>query len=193
MADNKIPKLRKSRTDASEKILERINIGKELLETQISSGEKLGKLMSDTRKWTDYNKTLFGNLFDKSPLSRGHGSVNAVLADQSLYEETADHKKDISRWINDLESIYESNWNYTRNYQVTLNRLCDTHDTMNNENKKIFIGHGGSPVWRELKDFLVEYIRTSLRRIQSYSTRLVSTTSDRLKEMLESCVWHSLL
>ena len=105
MTDNKPSKLRVSRAEASEKIRIRIDIGKELLETQISSEEELTVLERETSKWTDYNKTLFDNLFDKSPLLGWHGSVMIAVAGQSLYEDIDDHKKNISRWINDLSGM----------------------------------------------------------------------------------------
>ena len=61
---------------------------------------------------------------------------------QSLGEEIISHRGSIESRINELESIYERLELYEElpsNTQQTMNR-----DTMNNENKKIFIGHGGS-------------------------------------------------
>ena len=55
--------------------------------------------MRDTRKWTDYNIILFDSLFDESPLSEGHGSV--IVAPTGV----GYHKRDISHWIADLESV----------------------------------------------------------------------------------------
>ncbi|MYC77325.1 hypothetical protein F4X10_16300, partial [Candidatus Poribacteria bacterium] len=59
-------------------------------------------------------------------------------------------------------------------------------DTMNNENKKYFIGHGRSPVWRELKDFLENRLGLPYEEFNRIP-QAGNTTSDRLKEMLESC------
>ena len=42
---------------ATQRISKQINIGKELLETEISTKQEFDKLKSETRKWTDYNKT----------------------------------------------------------------------------------------------------------------------------------------
>ena len=62
------------------------------------------------------------------------------------------------------------------------------NNTTNNENKKIFIGHGRSPVWRELKDFIegtLELPYEEFNRIPVAGRSI----SDRLKEMLEgSCM-----
>ena len=59
---------------------------------------------------------------------------------------------------------------------------------MNNENKKIFIGHGRSHIWRELKDFIVDTLglkHEEFNRISPAGT----PTSNRLEKMLEeSCI-----
>ena len=182
MTDKTPSKLRVSRVEASEKILERINIGKELLEPQISSEEEFGKLKSETWKWVDYNKTLFNTLFHESPLPDWHGKPFLYIAVRSLIEEITDHGENVSRWINDLESIYEQLELYEElpnNTQHTMN-----NDTMNNENKKIFIGHGRSDIWRELKDFIVDTLGLEYDEFNRISPA-GKATSDRLKEMLK--------
>ena len=55
---------------------------------------------------------------------------------------------------------------------------------MNNENKKVFIGHGGSHIWRELKDFIVDRLGLEYEEFNRISPA-GKATSDRLKEMLE--------
>ena len=60
------------------------------------------------------------------------------------------------------------------------------NSSINNEKKKYFIGHGRSPIWLELKDFLenkLGYPYEEFNRIPQAG----KTTSNRLKEMLESC------
>ena len=186
MADNTISKLRVSRAEASEKIRRRIDIGKELHEAQIYSEQDFDKLKSDTKKWADYNKTLFGTLFDESPLPNWHGEPVLYITIRSLSEEIISHKESIESWIADLESIYERLELYEElpsNTRQTANR-----DTMNNANKKIFIGHGGSHVWRELKDFIEDTLGLDCVEFNSVSPAGKSTV-DRLKEMLaESCM-----
>ena len=83
-----------------------------------------------------------------------------------------------------MESIYESLELYEElpnNTQQPTNR-----DTMNNENKKIFIGHGGSHIWRELKDFIVETLGLEYEEFNRISPA-GKTNKERLKEMLEVC------
>ena len=73
MTDNKLPKLRVSEAKASEKIRRRIDKGKELLKTEISTAEEFKDFERVTEKWSNYNTTLFHVLFDKSPLPNTHG------------------------------------------------------------------------------------------------------------------------
>ena len=110
MANNDNTKLIVARTEAREKIQDRINKGNELLNTPVNSQTELDNLKSETRKWIDYNLTLFKTLFSKSPLSAWtHGSINFAIAyrENALYRETNDYKENIQDWTNQLESIYE--------------------------------------------------------------------------------------
>lgn len=49
----------------------------------------------------------------------------------------------------------------------------------------IFIGHGGSPLWRELKDFISDRLRLDVDEFSRVATAGVHT-SQRLEEMLQS-------
>ena len=186
MTDNTPSNLIVNEAEATERISKQIDTGKELLERQLSSEQEFGKLKRDTSKWINYNQTLFNHLFDESPLPWSHGSIIVGVAGQSLGEEIADHRRDIESWINDLESIYDELEIYTdlpSNTQQSTNQ-----NTMNNENKKIFIGHGGSPMWRELKDFIEDTLKLPCAEFNRISAA-GEFTGDRLKEMLEeSCM-----
>ena len=59
-------------------------------------------------------------------------------------------------------------------------------DTMNNENKKIFIGHGRSDIWLRLKDFLENTLELPYEEFNRIP-QAGKTTTDRLKKILESC------
>ena len=182
MADNTTSKLRVSRAEASEKIRSRIEIGKELLKAQIHSQHEFDKLKSDTKKWIDYNKTLFDHLFDKSPLPWWHGVANSYTYERGLDIEIPDHRKKISQWINELESVYDQLGIYEELPSKTQHTM--SNDTTNNENKKIFIGHGRSHIWRELKDFIAETMELDYEEFNRISA-VGKPTSERLKEMLE--------
>ena len=57
---------------------------------------------------------------------------------------------------------------------------------INNENQKYFIGHGGSSEWLKLKDFLENTLELPYEEFNRIP-QAGKMTSDRLKEMLESC------
>ena len=129
----------------------RIDIGKELLETEISSEQELANLKHETDRWTDYNKTLFLTLFDESPLSEWHGLRSDWEAIQWVHE-TKEYKRSIAVWIDHLEIIYGK----LELYEELPNT---PQHTASNENKKIFIGHGHSLVWLLLKDFIKDTLK----------------------------------
>ncbi len=80
------------------------------------------------------------------------------------------YKSNIARGITRLESILE--------------KLEFYEDT----NNKIFIGHGRSNIWRELKDFIVETLGLEYEEFNRISPA-GEATSARLKKMLEvSCM-----
>ena len=60
--------------------------------------------------------------------------------------------------------------------------------TVSNQNKKIFIGHGRSHIWRELKDFIVDTLGLEYEEFDRISPAGKSI-NNRLEEMLgKSCM-----
>ena len=188
MKGKELPKLLENRAEASKKIQAQINKGEKLTEISATSEDDLTNLKHETRKWCDYNKTLFDTLFDISPLPDSHGvswgRMVAIIGRDYTAEDIQDHKKDIISWCNQLQSILEQLDLYEElpnNTQQPMN-----NDAVNNENKKIFIGHGGSHIWRELKDFIVETLGLEYEEFNRISPA-GKTNKERLKEMLEVC------
>ena len=136
MKDKPLAKLLVNEAEATQRISKQINIGKELLERQLSSEQDFDNLERETRKWTDYNKTLFNALFDESPLSFLHGSNIVVITGQSLGEKISSHKEDISRWINDLESVYEQLDIYTELPNNTQHTMCTAYGFLDHSLKQ---------------------------------------------------------
>jgi predicted nucleotide-binding protein len=61
-----------------------------------------------------------------------------------------------------------------------------------NKDTSICIGHGRSPLWRELKEFLVERLHVKVDEFNSIPTAGISTT-ERLAEMLDAAAFAFLI
>ena len=200
MTYNTIFNLRVSKAEASDRILSRIHVGEQLLDTEISTEQGLTNFIRATQKWVDYNKRLCSTLFTIPPLPDMHGTITFLAIDAShrfrLLHEIAERKRYIANWMKDLERIcdrlksgeYElESGEYEElpnNAQQTTRNDTMSNNTTRNENKKIFIGHGGSHVWREFKDFIVETLELDYEEFNRISA-VGKPTSERLKEMLE--------
>ena len=58
--------------------------------------------------------------------------------------------------------------------------------------QKIFIGHGASPIWRELKDFLIDRLSLEYEEFNRVSVAGIGT-QERLSEMLNDCSFAFLI
>jgi predicted nucleotide-binding protein len=68
----------------------------------------------------------------------------------------------------------------------------DERQKITTAGQKIFIGHGHSLVWRELKDFLQDRLHLTIDEFNSVSTAGVAT-SNRLEEMLHNAAFAFLI
>lgn len=60
------------------------------------------------------------------------------------------------------------------------------------QGQRIFIGHGRSPVWRDLKDFLVERLHLPYEEFNRESTAGIATT-ERIEQMLDVSIFAFLV
>lgn len=190
MKDKELPKLLVSKAETSKKIQDQINKRKRLTEISATSKDDLTNLKHESRKWCDYNKTLFDTLFDISPLPDSHGvslgRMAWVIGRDYTVDDIKDHKKDIISWCNQLQSILEQLDLYEVLPKNTKEPL--EHSTANNKKASIFIGHGRSHLWREFKDFLVETLGLEYEEFDRISAAGKSINS-RIEEMLDkSCM-----
>ena len=102
-----------------------------------------------------------------------------MLPDQYVYGFTSKEEAE-----NALQTIAQS---INRDSLVDLSLNTDQGIIPNNHTR-IFIGHGHSHVWRELKDFIEDTLKLSTEEFNRISPAGYST-KERLKEMLEvSCM-----
>ena len=104
-------------------------------------------------------------------------SFRGMLPDQYVYGFTSKEEAK-----NALQKIAES---VNRDSLVDLSLNTDQSVIPNNQTK-YFIGHGGSPEWLKLKDFLEKKLKLPYEEFNRIP-QAGKITSERLKEMLESC------
>ena len=119
MAETVLPKLRVSREEAHQQIEEQIEKGQQLHAQQINSDGELKAARMESRKWSDYNKTLLLKLFDNTSIAEDDytdfNEPRPILLASSGSTPLSDELGDDLRWyqnamnrsINSLESIHE--------------------------------------------------------------------------------------
>ena len=119
MAATTLPKLLKSREEARQKIQMQIEKGQQLRDQSIDSDDELEEARAESRKWSDYNKTLLLKLFDNMSIAEDaytdFNEPRPILLASSGSTPLSDELGDDLRWyqnamnrsINSLESIHE--------------------------------------------------------------------------------------
>ena len=110
MAETVLPKLRVSREEAHQQIEEQIEKGRQLHAQQINSDGELEAARMESRKWSDYNKTLLLKLFDNTSIAEDaytdfREPLLAYSGSTSLSDELRCYQNAMSFSINSLESI----------------------------------------------------------------------------------------
>ena len=110
MAETVLPKLRVSREEAHQQIEEQIEKGQQLHAQQINSDGELKAARMESRKWSDYNKTLLLKLFDNTSIAEDaytdfREPLLASSGSTPLSDELRWYQNAMSFSINSLESI----------------------------------------------------------------------------------------
>ena len=111
MAETVLPKLRVSREEAHQQIEEQIEKGQQLHAQQINSDGELKAARMESRKWSDYNKTLLLKLFDNTSIAEdAYTDFNEprriLLTSTPLSDKLLRwYQNPMSSSINSLESI----------------------------------------------------------------------------------------
>lgn len=116
MAETTQPKLRVSEKEASEKIQVRIEKGQQLRCKEIRSEDELEKARAESRKWSDYNKTLLStSLFDNGSIAEDEYTdfneprrIRFTSSGPTPFSEKLElYQRVMNRSINSLEGIHE--------------------------------------------------------------------------------------
>ncbi len=194
MEEKTLPKLLVSREEAKENLQVRIEEGQQLRDGPIDSEEEYESVGKKTINWSIYNKDLLVNLFESSVIAKDY--------EDYIYEDLSHDDFDshlIMNYVNDYEGYVQYKIEQFRKYMANslsslegirdrlelFEELLETpsHTPMEN-GKHIFIGHGHSYVWRELKDFISERLDLPYDEFNRASAAGIGT-QERLKEMLD--------
>ena len=112
------------------------------------------RLKPSFKKWSSYNRKLLLKLFDNSSIAdeyRGFPLV-AKWTNATLNDEVSWYQRDVSYEVTKLEGI--------RDQLELFDELTDTSPRPSGSiGTNIFIGHGRSQDWRELKDFISDKLK----------------------------------
>lgn len=155
------------------------------LESLIEPIENLKKQESfcqDFKKWKRDTEIAIERIFDKdSRHIKDFGGISYSLSAFFSGTPDSEFEEAYRRGLDTAKTILNSFIDEIKEYWEDSMDLKENENTSNN---KIFIGHGGSALWRELKDFINDRLKISWDEFNRVPVAGV-TTVDRLKQMLE--------
>ena len=194
MGEQNLPRLIVSKEYAETKIERQLEKGRWLrTDRRIDSDEELDKVRLEANNWSNHNEALLVKLFDQGPAigytryHYGQRSVKEIrgIIDNSLIRiddwfeyETDEFRSDMMISIGSLEGIYDRLELYENASNTREQTLGD----------KVFVGHGRSPCWRDLQDFIVDTLQLPCDEFNRVPTAGM-TIQERLEQMLdEACI-----
>lgn len=134
------PSLVLNRSEVEEKIKERIQIGKNLLNSNVGTSDDLDRLQEQQRKWNEYNNELLLRCFDTRLIADNYMNClgwGTLAINPSLHEKHRSFTDSMSRRISNLESIIDRLELIPEKY---VNKEADT--PTKEKTNKVFIVHG---------------------------------------------------
>ena len=188
MEEKILPKLLMKQEEAEAKIQARIVEGKQLLDQPIQSEDELKEAEKKGKRWSKYNEDLLLGLFSDTstlryrPFPRPFRPIFAVISRDEPIKSTFprdldEYRKDMGNSIDSLEGICER-----LELFPGLSDVCP--HISGASGTKVFIGHGHSPAWRELKDFIHERLQLPYEEFNRVTPAGLATLN-RLTEMLD--------
>lgn len=143
-------KLRQSREVVREKILERVDKGRELLCRPIQSRNELETLEADAKKWSDYTRQLLASLFTTVEPQREFGSYHRALYGlyMKFHEELEHTRSPIQTCVTRLESLLERVDLFEQSVDVNPDSAA-AQECHAKSGTKIFVVHGHDAATKE--------------------------------------------
>jgi predicted nucleotide-binding protein len=129
---------------------------------------------------------------ESSLLPRKSWSRDSLAMSQGI--RSAPHQAVLAIWLSEnlvdtgLETLEKS----ARESASHLRRISDHRDKAPSVGTKVFVGHGRSPVWRELNDFVEDRLGIPVDEFNSVPIAGIATTT-RLSELLDAAAFAFLV
>jgi len=167
----------------------------DIFEDQKSQFESVLAALSEKRKDSYINRSeselsklkilSYPNFVDYFKPTGLIGSRDAAATDHGI--QTPPHIVELSSALA-LRQPFESCdqlKDLTKRLKIHLARVTRYNKTNMNTGKNVFIGHGGSPVWKDLKEFLTDRLNLPWDEFNRVAIAGIPNTS-RLEEMLDA-------
>lgn len=150
-----------SRSEAKERIRDRMERGKAISAVQISTRETLDSCEADFKKWHDFNKELLKRIFSTEEIAEeyswwGGGSISIGVP--SLSQQIVDLHKEIAAKVLRLDSVLERIDLYpVRASTESTEPAQGATQSSGVRSKKVFVVHGHDEISKtNLEVFLLE-------------------------------------
>lgn len=174
------PALRIPHAQLQAELDERLILGQRILErSPVSKLEQLTQLRADFESWDEFNMRLLRSRFSTTKVADEYKIAVYVSGGRTLAEKEAYVKGDIASQRRKLESIRNQIPLFEAALRVEQNSISK------NVPDRIFIGHGRSGAWRELKDYIRDRLGLEFEEFNRISIAGIATT-ERLVAMLDN-------
>lgn len=199
--ENSVSRLNKTHDQFRNEIEKRISIGKLILQKEVNNNEELEILYKDYSKWNDYNMELLKQSFtiplnayllayEDKPIAILRTIGGTPERQRTLVERASSHKRALSAKLDNLEKLLAK-----INLIPTIPNVefVEKKDTFVNQKKPcVFIGHGRSKLWANVKLFIEEDLKLETVLFESES-RVGESIVPILEEMLNKATFAVLI
>lgn len=188
MEEKTPPKLIVGKEDASQQLKSQIEKGEMHRDREINSETELQQAIEDCHNWSQNNKEHLSGLFDTPSIAKEYDAFSYYTPINLDTSKPIREKHKYNQFMINLEAYrvwvgchIDHLTNICTQYGINDMQL-DTSKRIFGD--KIFIGHGHSPIWHELKDFISERLGLPCDEFNRVSTAGIGI-QERLKEMLD--------
>ena len=192
MEEKTLPKLCVSREEANKKIQKRIDKGQQLHDRQIDSRDEYSLALNGHGNWSRQNKNLLLHLFDGSLVAEEYARYCIFYPMGIVSSPNTEERVEFSRDVIRYRENVDRDINYLMEIQDQLELYgepSDNHSSISGSiGTNVFIGHGRSQDWRELKDFISDKLKLPWDEFNRVPVAGVTNIA-RLAEMLgQACM-----